>query len=91
MKIFLFILFPFLLANPGFAQKKSSNNALTQKRETPKSMGYKFHEQTQGISDIDEYMILSMELPPERESIAKTIFPDVFMVDWVKVYKKQMH
>jgi len=52
--------------------------------------GYKFHEQTQGISNIDEYMILSMELPAKREDIAKTIFPDVFIVDWVKVYKKKM-
>jgi len=50
--------------------------------------GYKFHEETQGISNIEEYMILSMELPPKRESIAKTIFPDVFTIDWVKVYKK---
>lgn len=52
--------------------------------------GYKFHEQTQGISNIEEYMILSMELPSKRESIEKTNFPDVFLVDWVKVYKKKI-
>ena len=51
--------------------------------------GYKFHEQTAGISNIEEYMILSMELPEKRENLAKTIFPDVFIVDYVKVYKKQ--
>ena len=53
--------------------------------------GYKFHEQTQGISNIEEYLILSMELPSKRENLANTIFPDVFIVDWVKVYKKQIH
>ncbi len=50
--------------------------------------GLKFHEQTVGISNIEEYMILSMELPEKRESLAKTIFPDVFTIDYVKVYKK---
>jgi len=50
--------------------------------------GFKFHEQTVGISNIEEYMILSMELPEKRESLAKTIFPDVFTIDYVKVYKK---
>jgi len=51
--------------------------------------GYKFHEQTQGISNIPEYLILSMELPETRKSLEKTIFPDVFLVDYVKVYQKQ--
>ena len=50
--------------------------------------GYKFHEETRGISNIEEYMILSMELPGKPESLARTVFPDVFLVDWVKVYKK---
>jgi beta-glucanase (GH16 family) len=50
--------------------------------------GYKFHEETRGVSKIEEYMILSMELPGERKNIANTVFPDVFTVDWVKVYKK---
>jgi beta-glucanase (GH16 family) len=51
--------------------------------------GLKFHEETHGISNIAEYMILSMELPETRKSLEKTIFPDVFLVDYVKVYQKQ--
>jgi len=51
--------------------------------------GYKFHEQTQGISNIAEYLILSMELPETQKSLEKTVFPDVFLVDWVKVYQKK--
>ncbi len=52
--------------------------------------GYKFHEQTNGISNIPEYLILSMELPETITSLEKTVFPDVFLVDWVKVYQKKM-
>jgi beta-glucanase (GH16 family) len=51
--------------------------------------GYKFHEQTVGISNIPEYLILSMELPETLKSLEHTVFPDVFLVDWVKVYQKQ--
>lgn len=51
--------------------------------------GLKFYEITQGISQIEEYLILSMEYPNNREEIAKSIFPDVFMVDWVRVYQKK--
>jgi|TARA_R110001606_G_scaffold171633_2_gene317336 beta-glucanase (GH16 family) len=51
--------------------------------------GYKYYEVTAGISNIEEYMILSMEYPGKREEILKTIFPDVFMVDYVKVYQKE--
>lgn len=50
--------------------------------------GYKFHEETRGISQIPEYLILSMELPETRKSLEMTIFPDVFLVDYVKVYQK---
>ncbi len=50
--------------------------------------GYKFYEITSGISNIDEYMILSMEYPGKKEEIAKTVFPDVFIVDYVKFYQK---
>ncbi len=50
--------------------------------------GQKFHEQKQGISHINEYMILSMELPGNMEQLAETIFPDVFIIDYVKVYQK---
>ncbi|MFT3750609.1 MAG: hypothetical protein QM768_20020 [Agriterribacter sp.] len=42
-----------------------------------------------GISQIDEYIILSMELPNEIKDLVNTRFPDVFIVDWVKVYKKK--
>lgn len=51
--------------------------------------GYKFYEITKGISNIEEYMILSMEYPGKIEEIAKSIFPDVFVVDYVKVYQKK--
>lgn len=51
--------------------------------------GYKFHEVTQGISQIEEYMILSMEYPSTREEISHTVFPDVFIIDYVKVYQKK--
>ncbi|MTK54613.1 glycoside hydrolase family 16 protein [Paludibacter sp.] len=51
--------------------------------------GYKFYEETRGISNIPEYMILSMELPETRKSLENTVFPDVFVVDWVKVYQKK--
>jgi hypothetical protein len=30
-----------------------------------------------------------MEYPSNLEEIAKTIFPDVFIVDYVKVYQKK--
>jgi beta-glucanase (GH16 family) len=50
--------------------------------------GYRFYEVTTGISNIKEYMILSMEYPNEKEEISKTVFPDVFTVDYVKVYQK---
>ena len=51
--------------------------------------GYKFYEVTQGISNIEEYMILSMELPSKMEELKHAVFPDVFIVDYVKVYKKK--
>ncbi len=51
--------------------------------------GYKFYEVTQGISHIEEYMILSMELPSKPEELKNAISPDVFIVDYVRVYKKK--
>lgn len=50
--------------------------------------GKKFYEQQQGISNIPEYIILSMELPDKTEQVAHTRFPDVFEIDYVKVYQK---
>jgi len=51
--------------------------------------GYKFYEVTLGISRIEEYLILSMELPSEKNDLRNTVYPDVFIVDYVKVYKKR--
>ncbi|MCO5237777.1 MAG: glycoside hydrolase family 16 protein [Chitinophagaceae bacterium] len=51
--------------------------------------GYKFYEVTKGISHIEEYMILSMEYPSKPEEIRHTVFPDVFIVDYVRVYRKK--
>jgi beta-glucanase (GH16 family) len=51
--------------------------------------GFKFYEITKGISNIEEYLILSMEYPNNLEEIAKSVFPDVFLVDYVRVYQKK--
>ena len=51
--------------------------------------GYKYHEVTRAISHTDEYIILSMELPATLEALKDAVLPDVFIVDYVKVYKKQ--
>lgn len=50
--------------------------------------GYKYYQVTEAISHIDEYLILSMELPSTMEALKKAVFPDTFIVDYVKVYKK---
>ena len=51
--------------------------------------GLKYYEVTIGISHIEEYLILSMETPSEANDIKNTVFPDVFTVDYVRVYKKR--
>uniref|UniRef100_UPI003217C133 glycoside hydrolase family 16 protein n=1 Tax=uncultured Draconibacterium sp. TaxID=1573823 RepID=UPI003217C133 len=51
--------------------------------------GLKYHELSDGLSHIDQYMILSMEIPSTLEGIKNACAPDTFMVDYVKVYKKQ--
>jgi hypothetical protein len=51
--------------------------------------GYKYYEITEAISNTDEYMILSMELPAIMEGLKDATLPDVFLVDYVKVYKKK--
>ncbi|MCA9733292.1 MAG: family 16 glycosylhydrolase [Deferribacteres bacterium] len=51
--------------------------------------GYKYHEITRALSHIEEYIILSMELPATREALKDATLPDVFIVDYVKVYKKK--
>lgn len=47
--------------------------------------GYRYYEVTTGISHIKEYLILSMEIPSKPEEIKHTVFPDEFVVDYVKV------
>lgn len=51
--------------------------------------GYRYYEVTTGISHIEEYLILSMEIPSQAGEIEKAVFPDVFIVDYVKVYQKK--
>ena len=51
--------------------------------------GYKFYEVTIGISHIPEYLILSMEIPSDPKDIRNTVFPDVFTVDYIRVYRKR--
>ncbi len=50
--------------------------------------GIKYHEVRQAVSHIPEYIILSMEPARTRESLARAVLPDVFVVDYVRVYKK---
>ena len=49
--------------------------------------GYKYYEVTEAISHIPEYMILSMELPAKKEDMVYATLPDVFKIDYVRVYK----
>lgn len=51
--------------------------------------GLKFYEVMQGISQIEEYLILSMEYPNNLKEVEKSVFPDVFLVDYVRVYQKE--
>lgn len=51
--------------------------------------GFKFYEVKKGISNLEEYLILSMEYPGKMEDISKSVFPDVFIVDYVRVYQKK--
>lgn len=51
--------------------------------------GYPYYEVAEGLSKIEEYLILSMEIPSDPKDIKNTVFPDVFLVDYVKVYKKK--
>ncbi|MEN8202255.1 MAG: glycoside hydrolase family 16 protein [Bacteroidota bacterium] len=51
--------------------------------------GYKYHGVTRGISHIEEYMILSMEIPNALEKLKDAVLPDLFKIDYVKVYKKK--
>jgi beta-glucanase (GH16 family) len=50
--------------------------------------GYKFYEITEGVSQTEEYIILSMELPNEIKDLERAVFPDAFIVDYIRVYQK---
>jgi beta-glucanase (GH16 family) len=50
--------------------------------------GYKFYEVSSGISHTDQYIIVSMELPNDKKDMEHAVFPDAFIIDYVKVYKK---
>ena len=50
--------------------------------------GIKFHETNKGLSHVDEFIILSMEIPSKLERIKNATVPDAFIVDYVRVYKK---
>ncbi|MBI1319464.1 MAG: family 16 glycosylhydrolase [Candidatus Hydrogenedens sp.] len=51
--------------------------------------GYKFYEVKQAISHIDQYIILSME-PPQKEEMHKMLLPDEYIIDYVRVFKKDV-
>jgi beta-glucanase (GH16 family) len=51
--------------------------------------GYRFYEVTNGISHLNEYLILSMEAPSDLKEIKDVVLPDVFVVDYVKVYQRK--
>jgi beta-glucanase (GH16 family) len=50
--------------------------------------GLKYYEISEAISHIEQYIILSMELPHSKENLNESMFPDVFIIDYVKVYQQ---
>ncbi len=52
--------------------------------------GLKFHETDKGLSHVDEYIILSMEIPTTLEGIKQACAPDTFIVDYVRVYQREV-
>ena len=51
--------------------------------------GYKYYEIKQAISHIDEYIILSFEPAHTMEALKTATLPAVYIIDYVKVYKKK--
>jgi hypothetical protein len=51
--------------------------------------GLKYHEAKVGISHIDEHIVLSFEPAGSLEDLKNATLPDVFIIDYVKVYKKK--
>jgi len=50
--------------------------------------GYRYYEVTVGISHIPEYLVLSMETPSDPKELRGAVFPDEFVVDYVRVYQR---
>ncbi|MGB1248803.1 MAG: hypothetical protein ACPG4Z_07940, partial [Chitinophagales bacterium] len=50
--------------------------------------GKETHRIEEAISQVDEYIILSLEVGDWAGDIQKAILPDYFIVDYVRVYKK---
>jgi len=50
--------------------------------------GLKYYEIKEAISHIDEYIILSFEPAHNKEDLKNATFPDTYIIDYVKVYKK---
>jgi hypothetical protein len=51
--------------------------------------GLRYYEIRKAVSHIDEYIILSMELPKTRDFLKEARLPDEYVVDYVRVYKKK--
>jgi hypothetical protein len=51
--------------------------------------GLKYYEIKKAISHIDQYVILSFEPAHSIKDLKEAILPDIFIVDYVKIYKKQ--
>lgn len=51
--------------------------------------GMPFYEVRAGVSQIPEYLILSMEYPNDPRDLERTLYPDAFVVDYVRVYQKK--
>jgi beta-glucanase (GH16 family) len=51
--------------------------------------GYRFYEVTNSVSHIYEYLILSMKAPSDPKELNDAVLPDVFVVDYVKVYQRR--
>lgn len=50
--------------------------------------GYRYYDVTAGLSHLEEYLILSMEAPSDPLEMSRAVLPDVFTVDYVRVYQK---
>lgn len=51
--------------------------------------GIRYQEVTRATSHIEQYIILSMGLQHTKEELKDSLLTDVFIVDFLKVYKKK--